>query len=202
MKHIGQMSCKLSGTSVSENGGWCAEISGPNSTQHAFDEPLAKELNEFFSGKRVASFGDGPGIYKQYLDSKGSLKCYDAYDGAPFVDTTTNNRVKFLDLSVPIYHLDQYDWVISLEVAEHIPAEFEAIYVDNLVRHAKEGIVLSWAKIGQGGHSHVNNRDFEYVKAKMESLGFSHDIKWSTRLKEKASLHWLKDNINVYRRFL
>ncbi len=41
--------------------------------------------------------------------------------------------------------LNKYDWIISLEVAEHIPAQFESIYIDNLVKHAKEGIILSWA---------------------------------------------------------
>ena len=100
------------------------------------------------------------------------LKSYDAYDGAPFAEDTTNGRVRFLDLSVPIYHLKEYDWVVSVEVAEHIPAEFETIYVENLVRHAKEGIILSWSRIGQGGLSHVNNRDPDYVKMKLETYGF------------------------------
>jgi len=49
-------------------------------------------------------------------------------------------------------------WILSLEVAEHIPAQFESIYIDNLVKHAKEDIILSWAKLGQSGHSHVNNK--------------------------------------------
>ncbi|CAG5124210.1 unnamed protein product, partial [Candidula unifasciata] len=53
--------------------------------------------------------------------------------------------VKFLDLTAPQYGLPAYDWVVSVEVGEHIPAKFEDIYLDNLARHAKEGIVLSWA---------------------------------------------------------
>ena len=35
-------------------------------------------------------------------------------------------------------------WILSLEVAEHIPAQFESIYIDNLVKHAKEDIILAW----------------------------------------------------------
>ena len=99
---------------------------------------------------------------------------------------------------MPIYHLKQYDWVISLEVGEHIPAKFEHIYIDNLFRHAKEGVILSWAAVGQGGHSHINNRDFEYVKQKMEEKGFLHDVASSNHLKEKASFGWFKNNLNVY----
>ncbi|KAK7004452.1 hypothetical protein BgiMline_005973, partial [Biomphalaria glabrata] len=53
--------------------------------------------------------------------------------------------VRFLDLTAPHYGLPIYDWILSIEVAEHIPAKFEEIYLDNLVRHAREGIILSWA---------------------------------------------------------
>ncbi len=57
---IGKLSCKLS-DDVSENGGWCSKISGKNSPQHATDVPVAVALSEYLKGKRVASFGDGPG---------------------------------------------------------------------------------------------------------------------------------------------
>ena len=82
------------------------------------------------------------------MDS-GLLKGYDAYDGAPFSEKTSEGRVQYLDLTLPQYGLPLYDWVMSLEVAEHIPKEFESIYLDNIVRHAKEGIVISWAKLGK-----------------------------------------------------
>ena len=150
------------------------------------------------AGKKVASFGDGPGLYKKYILEIGEVLAYDAYDGAPFCEQTTENRVKFLDLSVPIYHLEQYDWIISLEVAEHIDQKYESVYVDNLVRHAKEGIILSWAKIGQLGHSHVNNKDFADVKNIMEKKGFMYDQAQSTMLKSGTSFHWLVNNMNVY----
>ena len=121
----------------------------------------------------MASFGDGPGAYKQIINELNQVSCYDAFDGAPYVELTTDNNVNYIDLSIPIHHLNQYDWIISLEVAEHIPSQFESVYLDNLVRHAKEGIILSWATIGQGGHSHVNNRNFEYVKEQMQKRNFN-----------------------------
>lgn len=54
----------------------------------------------------------------------------------------------FLDLTAPHYNLPIFDWVISVEVGKHIPAKFEDIYLDNLARHDREGIVLSWAVPG------------------------------------------------------
>jgi 2-polyprenyl-3-methyl-5-hydroxy-6-metoxy-1,4-benzoquinol methylase len=32
-----------------------------------------------------------------------------------------------MDLSIPQYGIRQYDWIISLEVAEHIPEKYEAV---------------------------------------------------------------------------
>ncbi len=137
------------------------------------DTYFATTLSKFLLGKRVASFGDGPGLYKKLMLEKKEVVSYDSFDGAPFCEETTEGQVKFLDLSVPIHHLaSKYDWIVSVEVGEHIPVEFESIYFDNLVRHAIEGIIMSWAKIGQGGHSHINNRDFPYVKSQMEARGY------------------------------
>jgi len=42
------------------------------------------KTNHVIPGKSVASFGDGPGRYKQMMTNTGLLKNYDAYDGAPF----------------------------------------------------------------------------------------------------------------------
>ena len=196
----GQLECEKSLNDVSNSGGWCSKISGLNSSQHMIDYGLAIELSSFLKNKKVASFGDGPGAYKLKLDELKQVILYDAFDGAPYVELTTNNKVNYIDLSVPIYHLNVYDWIISLEVAEHIPAQFESIYINNLVAHAKEGIILSWAKIGQSGHYHVNNRNSDYVIKLMESKNFSHDFQSSNYFKMKSSLSWLKDNINVFRR--
>ena len=196
----GQLECEKSLNDVSNSGGWCSKISGLNSKQHMIDIELAIELSSFLKQKKVASFGDGPGAYKLKLDELKQVILYDAFDGAPYVELTTNNRVNYIDLSVPIYHLNVYDWIISLEVAEHIPAQFESIYIDNLVKHAKEGIILSWAKEGQNGHSHVNNKNADYVINLMKSKNFSHDLKISNNFKMKSSLPWFKDNINVFRR--
>ena len=89
---------------------------------------------------------------------------------------------------------------MSLEVAEHVPKEFEKIYVSNIVRHAIEGIVLSWARPGQNGHSHVNNRPLDYVITFLGMLGFDHDPVASKKLRGIASVSWLRRNINVYKR--
>ena len=128
------------------------------------------------------------------------VKTYDAFDGAPYCEETTDNLVQHLDLSVPVYHLNLYDWIVSLEVAEHIPKTYEQIFIDNLTRHAKEGIILSWAAVGQVGHSHVNNQDLSYVREQLEKRGFKINHELSKSFKNASKLEWLKKNMYIYTR--
>ncbi|CAG0899204.1 unnamed protein product [Cyprideis torosa] len=186
--------------SISSSGGWCAEFSGKDSGKHLFDKALAKALSTFFAGKQVASFGDGPGQYQQLVTEEGKVLSYAAFDGAPFTEQTSENRVKFLDLAIPHFGLEVFDWIVSLEVVEHIPEQFEATYLDNIFRHAREGIILSWAVPKQGGTGHVNERPFSYVRDVMAKAGFAHDEVASQQLKNAAKFPWLKRNINVFRR--
>ena len=49
------------------------------------------------------------------------------------------------------------DWVICLEMGEHIPNRFEPMVIANLHAHNTRGVILSWARLGQPGYGHVNN---------------------------------------------
>ena len=209
MKSFGQQSCEMipllqkagqETDTVSAHGGWCAKESAEGSKQHYWDSGLNKALSDFFANKTVGSFGDGPGKYSVEINKLGRVKSYTAYDGAPYCEDVTGGEVKFLDLTVPHYGLPAYDWVISLEVGEHIPAAFEDVYLDNLVRHAKEGVVLSWAKLGQGGYFHVNNKRLRDVVAQMARRGFSFNAEHGKPLRDASGAGWLRDNIHVYRR--
>ena len=51
-------------------------------------------------------------------------------------------------------------------------AAVHGVWVDNLARHTKEGVILSWAELGQGGHSHVNNKAEDDVITMMSKRGF------------------------------
>ncbi|XP_046575998.1 uncharacterized protein LOC124284001 [Haliotis rubra] len=206
-RELAVMSCKLiemttksNTSSVAVTGGWCKHSSSSTGGQHLCDKPLAGYLALFFQNQTVASFGDGPGDYKKFLDSTNRLRAYDAFDGAPYGRETSGGVVQFADLTVPLYGLPLYDWIISLEVAEHIPTKSEDVYIDNIVRHAKKGIVLSWAVPGQGGLQHINNRPLAYVQNLLSSKGFDTDIVASKQLQEKATFPWLKRNVYVYRR--
>ena len=105
-----------------------------------------------------------------------------------------------MDLTIPQYGLPVYDWIISLEVAEHIPKQYESIYIDNLARHARLGLVISWASPGQRGYSHVNTRPFDYVNKVIGGLGFTYDSNSTDVLRGASKVDWLQRNIIVFRR--
>merc|ERR1711966_12244 len=86
---------------------------------------------------------------------------------------------------------------MSLEVAEHIPKEFEDAFLDNVVRNARCYIILSWSKLAELGSGHVNARGNDYVKAKMESLGFVHATSITDWLHRRSA--WMSQG-KIYRR--
>ncbi|KAH3840340.1 uncharacterized protein LOC127876669 [Dreissena polymorpha] len=197
---LGRMDCEKEESKTNSAGGWCKKASSEDGGEHMTDMPLIKKLTTFLKGKKVGSFGDGPGAYKRELLKLGDVSSYDAYDGAPYCEETSEGRVRFMDLTVPQYGISMYDWIISLEVAEHIPKSYEPVYIANIVRHSREGIIISWARPGQGGLAHINNRPLSYVVSLMEHHGFFHDKNASNTLQMASSFGWLRDNLNVFRR--
>jgi hypothetical protein len=61
-----------------------------------------------------------------------------------------------------MYEIIRYNSLIKgmmtcpCQVGEHIPAAAMDAFLGNLLRHARRGLVLSWAVPGQGGHFHIN----------------------------------------------
>ena len=47
-------------------------------------------------------------------------------------------------------------------MGEHVSGNYEGMVIRNLHHHNCKGVILSWAVLGQGGHSHVNNNSNDY----------------------------------------
>ena len=124
---------------------------------------------------------------------------YDAYDGAPNTEETTKGVVRYVDLTLPQFWLPRSDWVLCLEVVEHIPPAYESVVLDNVFRPALDGIVLSWASPTQAGFLHVNPRESQYVADTIEARGFRLDENATMWLRRVATLPWLQNNTIVYR---
>lgn len=184
--------------SIHENGYWQGTEA---SSEHIYDPTLGSSLVHFFKNENVTSlvdFGCGMGTYVKTF-RENNINAF-GFDGNPNTPELTNNLCNVLDLSVPKTFDEPFDWVMSLEVGEHLPKRFEDIFINNLHNNNKRGIVLSWAIKGQGGHGHFNEQNTDYIKSKICKLGYTNDIENENILRNNSTLFWFKNTIMVFRK--
>ena len=171
-------------------------------TEHAFDAKLCAQIKLFLkseNAKSIADMGCGLGNYTSELNKDGTFQC-EGFDGNPATPVLTNDTCKVLDLSKSHEFGKTYDWVMSLEVGEHIPKEYEHILIDNLCKSTEHGVILSWAIIGQGGAGHVNCQNNDYIIDVMGNKGFTYDSLASNEMRKNATLSWFKNTVMVFRK--
>lgn len=167
---------------------------------HDYDEPLGRALLEFFKNEGVESvvdFGCGTGDYINLIRQNNIYGI--GYDGNPNTKEIYQDG-EILDLTQPHDFKDKFTWVMSLEVGEHIPPQYEDTFIQNLHMNNIKGIILSWALIGQSGDGHINEHDNQYIKQKVCGLGYENDVTQETSFRDSATLPWFKETIMVFRR--
>lgn len=132
------------------------------------------------------------------LGSAQVIKSWHGWDGASNIDELSGGKIQVVDLSVPVDLGRRFDWVMSLEVGEHIPPAGEEAFLDDVVRHACKGVVLSWAVPGQNGHHHVNCRSNNYIKAKMALRGLKPEAEEEKKMRDKVEISHFKNTIMVF----
>ena len=169
---------------------------------HVYDPSVSNALVSMLLVEDIHSvvdFGCGTGQYARHMVHEG-LQC-EAYDGNPYTQQLTEGLGHVLDLSEPFDLQRSFDCVLSLEVAEHIPKTYESTFVQNIVRHAKRLLILSWAVEGQGGDGHVNCRNNDYVVEVFNQNGFAVDHAASRLLRDSATVApWFRKTMLVFRK--
>lgn len=166
---------------------------------HVFDPILCNELVVILRESKIKTlcdFGCGMGDYSK-LFVTNNIKC-DAYDGNPNTELLTNGIGKVLDLSNKAKLGKSYDCVLSLEVGEHIPQEFEEIFIDNICTHSHKKLILSWAIPDQIGDGHVNCKENDYIIEQISNRGFILNKKETEQLRNVSTLPWFKNTIMVF----
>lgn len=194
------------GKKTSSTGGFCLTMKNVIGGNNLVDIPLAEHMRDvLFNGMDVVDLGAGLGHYgKVFTEDNSPVKSWAGYDGAMNVQNATNGFVRFMDLTQP-HPADERpcvkgDWVLSLEVAEHIPPQFTDHYIRNLRCSCTTGAVVSWAlPIQTGGLGHVNCKEQKDAIAAMERWGFVVDKEATQVIQEKASLGHFRRNTIVYR---
>ena len=108
--------------------------------------------------KSVVDVGCGVGTWLAACAQLG-ITDYQGIDGPYAVELLQIPRERFTvaDLRAPLTFDRRYDLAISVEVAEHLPAEVGPAFVKQLT-HAAPIVLFSAAIPGQGGTGHINER--------------------------------------------
>lgn len=132
--------------------------------------PLSRALCKFFANEHLRlgrnitvvelGCGYGPNVYN--LNLVKGVKAL-GVDGHTSIATLGKNYMQGdLKVHTPL----DTDYVITFEVGEHVPHESENIFLGT-IRQARVAAIIGWARPGQGGNGHVNERSPEYVIERM-----------------------------------
>lgn len=104
------------------------------------------------------------------------------------------------DLSLPLWLERKFDLVLSLEVAEHLPAASAHTFVETLTKHG-DLILFSAAIPGQGGTHHVNEQWQSHWIERFKAHGFhcfdyARPAFWLDRQVER----WYRQNMLLFAR--
>ncbi len=173
---------------------------------HGHDAGLAKALWRFFEEERARSIVDigcGDGFYTNYLF--GMTLNIEGFDGNPNTSKIAGLLCDTLDFSKPIVFPFLYDWALCLEVGEHIPAEFEETFINNVANSCTKGLVISWAIPGQGGDGHVNCKTNDEVREIFTNKGFKLSPGATNILRDSVAnyphpCYWFSYTLQVFRK--
>jgi hypothetical protein len=178
---------------ISDRGIW---LSTEETDTHEYDAFLAAAIIKYFSSiKSVVDIGCGNGRYTvNFLNHEISCK---GFDGSPLTPELTGGLCEVMDFSKPV-DIGQFEMVLSLEVGEHIPAEYEQIFIWNLCYASNKFILLSWAVEGQYGIGHINCRNNNYIIGELDKLNFRY-VKWMSEiLRDESTLPWFKNTLMLF----
>ena len=163
---------------ITETGYWTSD---DTEAIHVHDPRLANWILNYLQDdkdKQLIDFGCGMGDYLKKLHDNGFSNLH-GFEGE--VRKGSPKFIKNWDLSNPIKNYEGYNSLkksayntICLEVGEHIPKQYESIFLDNITSLTTNKIILSWAIIGQLGDGHVNCMNNDEVILKMNELGFNY----------------------------
>merc|ERR1712032_559863 len=92
-------------------------------------------------GSSVADLGSGTGEYARWLNDTGLVDAF-SYDGSADIELLTKKKVTHLNLVTTIRRPPKHNWVLLIEICEHIPAELHPIFFQNVNSFAEDGIIL------------------------------------------------------------
>ena len=130
-------------------------------------------LLELMHPKSVVDIGCGAGTWLSVFRECG-IEDVQGIDGGEVQSVLEIPHERFLahDLTTPIALDREFELVVCLEVAEHLPPESADMLIESLIRLGP-AVFFSAAIPHQGGTNHVNEQWPEYWAARFEASGYS-----------------------------
>ena len=171
--------------------------------KHFIDYKFGASLVHILMQNNIASITDmgcGNGGYvKMFADFNITTQGFDGNPDTKKWDVSGGLCVGPVDITEEMFW-DMTDAVMSIEVAEHIPAEYEQAFLSNLVTTARDLIFLSWGVPDQPGEFHVNGQWEADVVQKMNQSGWEPHENLTQMLQNEAEFGYLKRNVQVFKK--
>lgn len=203
----GRIACRYG---AATGGGFCNHSATLAGDAGCMPTRLAARLGTLFANASVLDLGCGLGRYGRYFRAHSPDVRWVGVDGADGIEQTSRGHVRFAELTDPLPTRIRdlgapWDYAMSLEVAEHVARQYEPRLLHTLATSATRGVILSWARLGQGGTSHVNCQPAEYVACAMGLLGWQRDEATERHLRSAVGRHlhdcgWLRTSIVAFTR--
>ena len=186
---------------ISETGYWNGETAH---VHHVHCKQLSKWIFELIKDEEQANniydFGCGLGNYLKDLRDYGLNNGMLGFEA----DIPKNKVFSYInqqDLTKPMKELHK-GIVISLEVGEHIPAEFMSTYIDNITNACNNYLITSWAIRGQAGFGHINCLDNHEIIPEIEKRGFKLMKKETEEVRniDLSEAPWFKNTLLIFKK--
>jgi glycosyltransferase involved in cell wall biosynthesis/SAM-dependent methyltransferase len=168
--------------------------------EQPFADRLGPCLKRLLNPKKFLDIGCGPGMHVRVMDSLGVDSL-----GVELDTRATHPLIKNQSL-LELHGKYTADLVMSLEVAEHIDAQYVDSIVQNMVESIEPGGTLVWtaAHPGQGGIGHINCQPKEYWVEKFTAQGLIRDETLENEIKQEMlqgyHMGWFIMNLLVFRK--
>ena len=168
-------------------------------------DTIANSLISEFKPVAVVDVGCGTGALLMRFFEKGCrIRGYEYAEAAITLCRKRGIDVVKFDLEKNVIRESlEFDIVISLEVAEHLPMKIAEKYVSILCKLSKI-VIFTAAPPGQGGTDHVNEQPPSYWIEKFQAFGFTHLVELSSRMSEEwkssGNVKWYYyENLMIFR---
>jgi hypothetical protein len=182
---------------IHETGYWSKEFA----TQHHIHSPkLSEWICNFLTENKeyqIYDFGCGTGDYLNDLNINGFSKIKGLEVDPIKTDYTFD--ILQLNLTNPI-SLEEKGIIICLEVGEHIPKQYQDIFLSNISNNCEKYLILSWATRGQGGYGHFNELNNDEIIPLIEGMGFKYlsDVSEDARKVPEDKCAYFRNTLMIF----